>query len=254
VIVIPLPPGLYVVKILSQGNVIGQRSITVVGERSVDLLTNQDPLFPFVGIGFAVLLVCIGFVAGLLKKEPLYVVLLFTIGILVLAPLFPWWTLQGSAVDVQTSSHMFLVPVRLITTTITTQVIAGDHAFLPDVFTTVMTMIPYFIMVICLLLVVTLVLHWMNKKRWQRILFVGSLALLVSILISFIYAMSAFTEVGVGSFIGQGTLRLSIPGEDTTIPVASEWGPGSGFWLCVIGMLILVSANLLVFYKKRKED
>lgn len=254
VIVIPLPPGLYLIKVLSQGNVIGQRSITVVGERSVDLLTNQDPVYPFVGIGFAVLLVCIGFVVGVLKKEPLYVLLLLTVGILVLSPLFPWWTLQGSAPDVQTTSHMFLVPVRLISTTITTQVIAGDHAFLPEIFTSVMTMIPYFIMVICLLLIVILVLYWMNKKRWQRLLFIGSLALLVSILISFIYAMSAFTEVGVGSFIGQGTLHIAIPGEDTTISMASGWGPGSGFWLCVIGMLVLVFTLLLAVTKKRKKE
>jgi hypothetical protein len=65
--------------------------------------------------------------------------------------------------------------------------------------------------------------------------------------------MSAFAEVGVGSFIGQGTLDISIPGEESVVPVLCQWGPGIGFWLYMVSVVILICTMIISVMKKREE-
>jgi hypothetical protein len=252
-IVFSLPPGFYSINVLTQGNIIGKRSLNVMGERSVDMITNQEPIFPLVVIVLVCVMVLIGAAFGILKKEPLYFLLVLVVGVLVIALLFPWWSLSGSSSDIQTSSTLYLMPLDLVSTTTTSQVIAGELAFLPDIFATVMMLIPILIVVVSLLIISILVLHWVNKKQWQGLMMIGTLVLLLCTLVVFIGAMSAFAEVGVGSFTGQGTLDISIQGEDSVVPVLCFWGPGIGFWLYVISGLILVSTFIIRLYQKKKK-
>jgi hypothetical protein len=180
--------------------------------------------------------------------------LLFLImSILIIAILFPWWSLQGSSLDVKTTSTLYLVPLELVSTTTTSQVIAGELAFFPEMFVSVMMAIPILTGIIIFLVISTLMLNRMNKKQWQNILLIGALILLLCSLALFISAMSAFTEVGVGSLIGQGTLDVSIQGEDVIVPVLCQWEPGVGFWLYVLSSLILISTLIVMVYQKKKK-
>jgi phosphoglycerol transferase MdoB-like AlkP superfamily enzyme len=176
------------------------------------------------------------------------------ISVLMMALVMPWWGLQGSAQDVQTSSTLCLIPLNMVSTTTTSQVIAGDHAFVPEIFTIVMTLFLLLTAIICLLVILTLVLNLRKKRKWRSILLVSMLIFLVSSLVLFIGAMSAFTEVGVGSFMGEGALDVSIPGEDVTLSVLCQWGPGIGFWLYGLCIFILFSTVVCVKFNNKKGN
>ncbi|DAC73212.1 MAG TPA: carboxypeptidase regulatory-like domain-containing protein [Thermoplasmata archaeon] len=251
--ILSLPPGLYLIKTFFQGTVIGQRSLTVMGERSVDMITNQEPIFPLIFIVVSGIMVLIGLVLSVRKKDPLYFLLVLAVSILIVALIFPWWSLQGSSSDIETSSTLFLFPLDLISRTTTSQVIAGELTFFPQIFTTVMTLIPAFTVIIGLLAIPTVLLNRLNKKQWQSFLLIAMLILLFCSLVLFVYAMSAFTEVGVGSFIGQGTIDVSVQGEDAGVPVLCQWGPGFGFWLYVISGLVLITTVSLYLYQNKKK-
>ncbi len=117
-----------------------------------------------------------------------------------------------------------------------------------------MTVIPILTIIVCLLVVSVLVVKKLQKKPWQSLLLVGSFALLLGSLVLFIGAMSAFAEVGVGSFIGNGTLDISIQGQEELIPVLCQWGPGVGFWLYVTSGVILIVALVVLVYQKKKKN
>jgi len=91
------------------------------------------------------------------------------------------------------------------------------------------------------------------KKRWFMMLLGGVLVLLIGALVLFSLAMSAFTEVGVGSFLGNGTVDVSVQGKDSVVPVMCQWGPGIGFWLYLLSLMVLICTLVLVVYKMRNE-
>jgi hypothetical protein len=248
-----IPPGLYLVKVISQGNVIGQRSLNVVSDRSVDLITNQESIFPLVCLVVSSGVIFVGFAVSIKKKEPLYSLLLLMVSILVIALVSPWWSLQGSSAGIQTSSTLYLMPFNLVSTTTAPQVIAGELSFVPEVFITIMMIIPIIAVIVGLLVISVLVLKRIKNKKWQTFIMVGALVLLLGSLVLFIMAMSAFAEVGVGSFIGQGTIDISVQGQDVVVPVLCQWGPGLGFWLYVAAGLLLLSTIILQLYRKKKK-
>jgi len=252
--VFSIPPGLYLVKVITQGNVIGQRFLNVVSERSVDLITNQEPVFPLVSLVVSCSIVFVGLALGIKKKEPLYSLLLIMVSVLIIALVFPWWSLQGSSSDIETSSTLYLIPLNLVTTTTTPQIIGGELTFFPEVFATIMMIIPIITVVVSLLAVSVFVLKRINKKGWQMLLLAGALVLLFSSLVLFIGAMSGFAEVGVGSFIGNGPIDISIQGQDVVVPLLCQWGPGVRFWLYVASGFILLSTLILVLYHKKKKQ
>jgi len=252
--VFSLPPGTYIVKVMSEGDVIGQRVLHVAGERSVDMITNQESILLLVGLINVFVLTFLGLTFSIKKKEPLCFLLLFIIGLLVMALFFPWWSLQGSSLDIETSSTFYLIPLNLVSITTTPQVIVGELSFFPEIFMIIMMIIPFLTIFVSLLAVSVLVVKKVQKKQGQSLLVVGALVILLSSLVLFIGAMSAFAEVGVGSFIGNGTLDISIQGQEELIPVLCQWGPGVGFWLYMTsGILLLFSLIVQLYLKKKKS-
>jgi len=116
-----------------------------------------------------------------------------------------------------------------------------------------MTSILILTCIVSLLAISSLYLQKTNKKRWQSLLVIGALAILLCSLVLFIGAMSVFTEVAIGSFIGDGTLHITVQGQDVVMPVSCHWGPGIGFWLYVVSALILGSSMIIVVYQRRKK-
>ena len=252
--VFSIPPGQYVVKVISQGEVIGQRVLNVVGERSVDLMTNQEPVFPLIGLVLACFLVFTGIVLGIKKKEPLVSLILFMVGVMIIALVFPWWSLQGSSTNIQTSSTLYLIPLNLVSTTTAPQVITGELSFLPEIFKTIMMIIPLLTGVVSILAISILILKRTNKYRWRSLLLIGALVILLGSLVLFIGTMSAFADIGVGSFIGNGSLGISIQGQEGVVSVPCQWGPGIGFWLYVTSGVILIVSLIEILYQKKKKS
>lgn len=247
-----VPAGMYLVRVVSQDNtVIGQRLLHVVGERNVDLLTSQQPLFPLIVLLFASVLAFVGILFAFLKKTPLYFLVAVIISVLIMSLLFPWWSLNGASPGIETSSALFLVPFHFISMTQTSEIIAGHFTLLPEVFIDIITLIHTLIVLVCLLASFTFIFIFLAKKRWLNVSLLIMLGFVVSSVLVFLVAMSAFAEVGVGSVMGQGTLDISLQGEDLEVPVWCQWGPGLGFWLYVIaGCILTVTLVIAVCDKK----
>jgi hypothetical protein len=62
--------------------------------------------------------------------------------------------------------------------------------------------------------------------------------------------MTTLCESGVGSFIGEGNLDISMAGESDSVSVLCTWGPGIGFYLYAISV-ILLSVNVLYTLSKK---
>jgi hypothetical protein len=251
--VLSVPPGSYVVSVLSQGQIISQRSINVISERSVDLFTTQEPVFPLLVLVVASIIILIGLAMSIMKKDPFYFLVVLVLGLSVAGIVSPWWTLQGSSSDVQTSSVLYLIPLNLVTTTKTSQFIGGELAFFPDLFVDVMSIFPVLITISCFLIFLSLIFKRVNKKKWHLFSLVFVLLIIICSLVFFSIAMSAFTEVGVGSFLGQGIIDVSVQGEGTATSVFCEWGPGIGFWLYGLSAFILLSTLVFVLINNKKR-
>jgi hypothetical protein len=253
--ILSVPPGSYVVSVLSQSQIISQRSLKVISERNVDLFTTQEPMFPLLVLVLAGIIVLFGFMMSLIKKDLFYFLVILVLGLCIAGLVSPWWVLQGSSSNAQTSSVLYLIPLDLVTITKTPQFIGGELAFFPDLFVDVMTILPVLITISCFLIFLSLVFKRVDKKKWHLISLVCILFILICSLVLFSIAMSAFTKVGVGSFLGQGIIDVSVQDEGTKTSVFSQWGPGIGFWLYVLSIFTLLSilTYVLIYNKKRKR-
>ena len=249
-----LPPGVYSTQAVTNGVVIGKRPVQILSERSVDIVTTQEPLYP----SFIVLIGCIlgilGFVLTFLKKEVFYVLLFSSIGLLIVSLIYPWWTLSGGTSEVEFSSVLFLIPLNLITQATTSEVIAGELAILPDPFPSIMIVIPLITGIVILFSILLLILKVRRKKQFFVLLFVSNMILCFCAIGLFLGAMIAFTDVGVGSINGTGLLDVILPGEDIAVSLDCSWGPGIGFWLFVLStVIVLVSLGKHLYQKIKKR-
>jgi hypothetical protein len=249
-----LPPGVYSTQTISNGVVIGRRPVQILSERSVDLVTTQEPLYPF----FIILIGCLSSVLGvaltLLKKEVFYVLLCSSIGILIISLIYPWWNLSGGTAEIEFSSTLFLIPLNLITQATTPQVIAGELAILPEPFPSIMLVIPLITSIVILLTSLLLILTERRKKRFFVPLFITNILLCFCGIGLFLGAISVFTDVGVGSINGTGILDVILPGEDIAVSVDCSWGPAAGFWLYTLAtVILLVSLGILLYQKIKKR-
>ena len=249
-----LPPGVYSTQAVSNGVVIGRRPVQILSERSVDLVTTQDPLYPFFIILIGCFLGILGLALTFLKKEVFYVLLCSSIGLLIVSLIYPWWTLSGGTSEVEFSSILFLIPLNLITQAATSQVIAGELAILPDPFPSIMIVIPLITGIVILFSILLLIFTVRRKKHFFVLLFVSNMILCFCVLGLFLGTMSAFTDVGVGSINGTGILDVILPGEDIAVSLDCSWGPGIGFWLYVLStVIVLVSLGAHLYQKIKKR-
>jgi hypothetical protein len=251
--VLSVPPGSYAVTVLSQGQIISKRSLHVISDRSVDLFTTQEPVFPLLVIVVVGIIVLIGLAMSIMKKDPFYFLVVLVLGLSVAGIVSPWWTLHGSSSDVQTSSVLYLVPLDLVTTTKTSQFIGGELAFFPDIFVNVMTILPVLTTICCFLVLLSLVFKRVEKKKSYLFCLACSFFILIFSLVLFYIAMSAFTDVGVGSFLGQGIIDVSVQAEGTATSVLCQWSPGIGFWLYGLAVLVLLSTLVLALIKNKNK-
>jgi len=248
-----LPPGAYTVKVYSQDDRIGARKINVFSQRSFDVITTQEPVFCLIVIVSAIIFALLGLIVTYIKKDGMYFLKILTVSLVIIAVVSPWWMLQGSTNSVETSTTMYLMPLELITQTNTADVISGELAYLPELFIDVVSLIPIFTLLACLLIFSSMYIKKRKTKLYVLSLFFALFLFASSILI-FSIGMNELAEVGIGSFIGSGNLDVSIAGEEIAATIDCSWGPSSGFFLYVlsIGILfLLVLFNIKTIFKKR---
>jgi len=235
-----------------KNELICKRKIDVAGERSFDLITIKEPMYPFIVITITSLIFSLfgGFFV-IKKRDVLSFLKILAVALTIIAIVSPWWMIQGSSsnIGVETSTKLFLIPSNLVTITSTSDIVAGEIAALPELFTSVMTLLFIALALGCILIIFNMVLSRFNKNRLSFLsLLFGFLAIGGS-LFMFFYATFELAKVGVGSFFGKGAIDVSIPGEGMRIAVFCSWGPAIGFYLCLISICILFS--ILVFNIKK---
>ena len=80
--------------------------------------------------------------------------------------LFPWWIIQGSSNKISSTSSMYLFPMNLITISTSSDNIAGELAFIPDLFILVINIFLIISLIGCVITILNYILY-KNKKVYQ---------------------------------------------------------------------------------------
>jgi hypothetical protein len=185
------------------------------------------------------------------KKDKMYFVIIFIVTIGIISLFSPWWMIHGSSSSLETTTKMFIIPLELITIVTTSNVITGEFAYLPDQFINYVGLIPILTIISYLIICIGLFFYNRDKKKYFNVsIFISFIFMIISILIFFI-GMSTLTEVGIGSFIGEGPLDISISSKETVSSLSSKWGPNLGFYLYIIsiivnGLIIIINFQILL--------
>ena len=225
-----IPPAKYNVDVRSDDEIIGKRSIQVFDDRSFDIITNKEPILPLIFLSVVLILGILLFIICFIKKKLVLFGKILIILLLICSLTLPWWQLGGKTDNVSTSTTLYMYPLNLVTITETENAISGDIALLPDDFLFFVGLIPFLIisvMIICFLDIL------LKKRVLVYALLLLSILLLLGIIGIFSYGTNELAKLGIGGFIGNGNLGVSIPGEDV-IHVSSSWGPTYSFYLIII--------------------
>jgi hypothetical protein len=241
-----IPPGDYIILVHADNELIAQQQIQVRGEKTMDLVTTQGSFLHTLIVYLGLLLMICTLVFCLLKKKVIIGLKLFTIGLLLIALVSPWWVLSGEDDTVSTMTNTFVVPPQLITLTTSSDAIGGEISAVPEEVTMVLGVLSLLVAVTCFILFFSFLIMKRLRKTTMILSFFSIVILLMSLII-FIYAFSQLTQVGVGSFMGSGTLDVTIPGGIEQTAISCSWGPGIGFYLLIPSLILL---TLSLFIKK----
>jgi hypothetical protein len=245
-----VPPGDYEILVLADNENIAQQQIQIRGDKKMDILTLQGSLLHtvilFLGVVF--LISAIGFL--LWKRKMVTGIKLITIGLLIIALVSPWWALNGRTGTVSTTTNTMVIPPKLITLTKSLNATGGEISAVPDEVTMVLGLLSMLVGVACLLIFLSL----LTEKKLHKIsVMMSALSVVVVLLIVgvFYYALSQLTQVGVGSFMGSGTLEITIPGQSVQTAVPCTWGPSISFYLLIVSFFLLILTFLINRIKVR---
>jgi hypothetical protein len=249
--IVSLPPGTYTAHIETDGKEVAQQVIDVKGKKTVSIVTQHTSLIYTLVIVLGMIGIGIAAVLFLLKKKHLMAAIkLAVIGLIMIALVSSWWTLEGEQSHWTTTTNTRLIPAKIVTITTDDEVAGGNISSVPPEFSLVLMLIALLLMLVALLVFTQV---WLEEKHARLGIVLGLLSIILVCLslVLFQYAMSQVTQVGVGGFSGSGTLEVSIPGDLAGSKTFScSWGPGTGFYL---GILVAVLLVLCFVYKYKKH-
>jgi hypothetical protein len=254
-IIFSLPPGTYNCEIYNDKDLVAKRKIDALNEKIYDVVTKSEPIFLNVLITIFIILIIVSLFVSFRKKDTGFFLKFFALGIVIIALLSPWWSINGlSGNQSETSTNLFLMPTKMVTISSNENFTAGEIASLDKTFVFVLDLIPIVIIIGLLCIATSMLLNKYNKKGLSLIFFILTLIIFVGSIITFSYAMSEFTNTTVGSFYGNGSLDIAIPGEKMYVNMFCSWNPSIGFYLILISIIVLTADFLLylkkIFYKK----
>ena len=241
-----VPPGLYNLKVVSDGKEVAKQTVDVKGNKGISIVTSKESIVHETVFYIGVILAAAAILFILWKRKLGIGVKLLTLAFILVAMVSPWWILTGDNGTVETTTKTLLYPSEMVTLTSSSSVSGGEVAAVPDVFTTVLGLLLLLLIVASTLILLTLFLQ--NRRRFSTISSVVAIALLIVTVVLFFYAMSQVTNIGVGSFSGNGDLDVTLPGEEGTVVLSCSWGPGVGFYLSIAAVLSLICLQL---YKRK---
>ena len=248
-----LPPGDYSVSVVSHNDVISKRPVTISSERTVELITAQEPLFPLLVIITIAVVGAILVVYGIIKKDLAMTFVSLAACFAVIATMLPWWSLEGSTSEVTTASTLYLAPPAFVTITRTASVLTGELPYLPDLFTTILLVILVMIVLGCLLCGTSFLFQRMKKQKMRLLSILGAILVVGCGLVIFLFAMTLYSQVSVGSILGAGTIGVTIPGVNEQALVPCHWGPAVGFFMYILVVILLFATLILVIRKNKRS-
>ncbi len=240
---VKLPPGEYQVELQHDNQVIGKRMISVFAEKNVEMVTNQQPLYPLIALACGIFIIILSLAHMLYTANRQYFLFILIISFLIISLFLPWWQIQGSSNELDTSTHLSFIPQSMMSIHTTDDTIAGETSYLPDEFHLVITLILIGTGTASALMLIAKYLgtKQMMSKRVNMMLHIISGLILLACVSAFLFALHELTKISIGSILGSATLDIGVPGEQTVYPVQSSWGPAPGFYLFTISTILYLA-------------
>jgi hypothetical protein len=245
--VFSVPPGEYEIKVTSDQKEIATQKTDIKGDKKINIVTSKDSFFhtmvTYVGVILAVFSVLLMF----WKKKIYGGAPILIIALLIIALVSPWWVLNGRNESVSTTSKTLLVPAKIVSVTQSSSILSGGVSQVPDQVTMVLSLLSILLAITCLIVFVSI----FTKNKFRKttiVLSILSFLMVVVVLSVFFYVMSQITDIGVGSFSGNGGIDTTLPGTADVVNIPCSWGPGLGFYLSITAALCLV---IVTFLKKK---
>lgn len=255
---IQLPPAEYQIDILNENQIIGSRSIQVFGEKNVDILTIQEPIYPMIIIMGVFIFSLISLIFLWFTDRKKIIIILLILSLLITSLVMPWWEINGNTKNVESTTQLFLIPSTMVTLYETEDSISGEPSYLPQEFEIGLFVIIFLILSGCSIMVLSEYAKEKNliKKKYQILLTILPAILLIISIIGFLIALNELCAIGIGSIVGSGIIETGIPGKTGFYSLSSTWGPSIGFYLLLLSTLIYVLFNLyeLMILRKRYEQ
>ena len=244
---IEVPPGEYEIKFFSDKERIAQQKVDIKGNKKLDIVSSKDSFIHTIVLILGIILIFFSiFIIGIWKKKPIIGLKLCIIALVIISLVLPWWNVNGDDGTISTNTNTRLFPSNIITSTSSTNIIGGEISQVPEEVTLVLNLLSILLLFTILLIISSIIIK--NKFRKTNIIIsIICLLLLLFALSIFYYAISEISSVSVGSFLGSGNLEITIPGVAENSILSCNWGPGIGFYLCIISLIALI---LLFTYKK----
>ncbi len=248
-----IPPGEYNLEIYDDQELIYNKNINILGDTNFDIVTKHDSLFTMILLSICIILIMFFIIYSYLKKNIKLSLIFIPIILVLMSILFPWWTIQGSSNQIESSTSMFLYPMELVTITTSSDIISGERAYIPDLFILVVNIFLLISFVGCILTALSFYFYKNDKKK---IIFTSLIVSLITFIIAismFIFALNELSSITVGSIIGQGNIDSNIFEEGSIISLYSNWGFGNGFYIYLISNS-MIFLHLIYFFKSNEGE
>ena len=246
---ISIPPGGYQISVVSNDKEIAKQNVELKGEKDINIVSSEDSLLHNIMLYFGIILLIISIMIIIWKKNIHMGLKIIAIALIIISLFSPWWVLTGEEGSLETATKTLLIPQKLVTVTSSADALGGEISQVPEDVTMVLELLTILLIISSLLIFISV----FTKNRFSKttvIISVLSIILLIVTISIFYYAMSQLTEVGVGSFIGNGNIETTIPGVTESKVLPCSWGPNIGFYLGIITIFTLMINP--IYHKIRK--
>jgi len=248
-----LPPAIYTFYVYSEDNLIGIKSLEFTNDKNINIVTDLKPILPIIVTAFTIIFIIEILVLYVFRKFSLNTFLkLFALSLVIISIFQPWWTLSAISKDstATKTTDMFIVPQTMIESITYQGQTYREIATLPEMFTNFVGILLIVIISGIILLCCSFIPNIVLKRRFFFALIFISILFVLIVTLAFSFGMSKITEISLGSLIGEATLNVPLPNGEN-VYMQSSWGLGIGFYLSVISAIILISAGIIDFFKKR---
>lgn len=245
-----VPPGTYDVEVFIDDEKVAFQEIDIKGEKTVDIVSNKDSFLHNVVLLVGLFLIFCTALFFFYKKKFKIGLKIAIILLLFISIFQPWWTLYGEENNISTETVTMLYPPKMVTLTDSSTGLGGSISILPPELTDLFVVLSIIIIVSIIFILSTIFIDKRFKKTKKALLTTVTFLIILSLGL-FYYAMSQVTKLGVGSFIGSKDLAVTIPGRTESVNVFCSWGPGIGFYLLIISLILLL---VYILFKKKFEN